>query len=294
MDYLKYVMLVGLASLSVAAVCCLALWLMAPLLLARARPAEQEPEAKAPPPSGPEKAGGGVPGVAFDFTPEQAPALAGLLEKEAPGDIAVVVSRMPAAAGRALLAALAPELRPEVMLSLAAPRAVGLGLMRAMKTELEDRLYGVVGGPAEAAAFIRALPYGERKGLLEKISSRDPGRFAELRALFVLDEDLLSLPPDDLQKLAAAVPAEKLGNFLPALPEELAVKLKEQFSGKAALALTKAAAQAVPGAKGKEAALGELVELVEKLAAKGVIAKPQPRAKTQAAPAAAAAKDDWG
>ncbi len=298
MDYLKYVMIVGLASLTVAAITCVALWLMGPYILARARPEPPEPGEDKPAPA---PAAASAPrGVTFDFTAAQAPALAGLLKKEAPGDIAIVVSRLPAEAGRALLAALSPEARVKVIQSLALPRTVDMELMRGMKAELENRLYGVVGGPAEAAPFIKNLSYKEKKSLLENIYAESPARGAELRAKFILDEDLAGMPDKDLQALAAAVPAETMGAYLPGLPEKVAARLKGQYSGKEALALQRVALAAAQGAAEKEAALAGFVDLVEKMAAKGAIERPKPQQKAKpasAAPAPAAAakpKRQWG
>ncbi len=286
MDYLKYVMIIGLASLSVAAVCCAALWLMAPLILARAGRAP-EPETEPPAPALPPGEAGS--GVVFDFSAAQAPELAKLLLKESPEDIAIVLSRLRGDAGRALLAALAPELRAQVLFSLAAPRSVEQELILGMKAELENRLYGVVGGAAAAAAFIRDLPYKERKSTLEKIYSQDPARGAGLRALFILDDDLAAMPEKDLRALAGAVPPEVMGGFLSALPDKFKTKIKEQYQEKAALALERAAAGG-QGQKEKEAALSAFMERVEKLVAKGIIAKPAPRLKA----AAPAATNSWG
>jgi len=285
MDYLKYVMIVGLASLSMAAVNCVVLWLMAPYIMGRAGPAGSEPGDNGPEPAPP--AGPAPRGVFFDFTAEQAPALAGLLKNESPEDIAVVVSRLPAGAGRALLAAHSPELRAKVLASLASPRTVDQELMRGMKAELENRLYGVVGGAAEAAPFIKALSYKERKAVLENVSSQNPARGAELRVRFVLDEDLAALPDKDLRALAAAVPVDTLGAWLPALPEKLKARLREQFTGKAALALQRAELGAPQGADRTEAALDGVIGLVEDLVAKGTIDRPKPQASAKAAAASA-------
>ncbi len=300
MDYLKYVMIVGLASLTVAAITCVALWLMGPYILARARPETPEPAADKPDPA--PAAAPPQRGVTFDFTAAQAPALAGLLKKESPEDTAVVVSRLPADAGRALLAALSPELRVKVIQSLALPRTVDLELMRGMKAELENRLYGVVGGSAEAAPFIKNLAYKEKKSLLENIYAENPARGAELRAKFILEEDLPGMPDKDLHALAAAVPAETMGAYLPALPEKLAARIKAEYSGKEALALQRVFLAAGQGAAEKEASLAGFIDLVEKMAAKGTIERPKPQAKAKpaaAAPAhapAAAAKPkrQWG
>ncbi|OIO02349.1 MAG: hypothetical protein COX65_04890 [Elusimicrobia bacterium CG_4_10_14_0_2_um_filter_56_8] len=288
MDYLKYVMIVGLASLSVAAVCCASLWLMAPLILARARRNGGEPmDDFLPETPHREEAGG----VTFNFTPEQGPALAGLLQNEGPEDIAIVLSHLPAEAGRAFFSALNAETRAKVLLSLATPRNVDMDLIRGMKAELENRLYGVVGSPAEAASFIAALPYKERKAILEKIVTADPDRGAELRAFFIFDEDLRAMPETDFKALAAAVTPQTMGGFLPALPEKLRIKIKDQYPGKLGLALEKAAPKGEQGPKEKEAALARFMELAEKLAAKGIIARPKPGAKTAGA---SAARNIWG
>ena len=110
MNYLNYAAIICVASLSAAVVCCAALWVMAPLILSRARPKEPEPGEAGPSPAC-QEAGEGC-GVLFNFTPGQAEALAGLLEKENPDDIAIILSRLPSDSGRALFAALAPELWP--------------------------------------------------------------------------------------------------------------------------------------------------------------------------------------
>lgn len=286
MDYLKYVMIVGLASLSVAAINCVALWLMAPYIFDRVRPERPEPSDSGREPS--PCAEPAPRGVFFDFTAEQAPALAGLLKKEIPDDVAVVVSRLPAAAGRALLAALLPELRLKVLVSLATPRTVDHALVRGMKAELENRIYGVVGGGAEAASFIKTLPYKEQKAVLESVYSQDPARGAELRARFILGEDLEGMPDKDLRALTAALPVDTLGAWLPALPEKLNARIKELFSGKGALALQKAVLGAPQGADKTAAALESFIGLVEKLAEKGIIERPRPAVKSMAAPAAPA------
>lgn len=203
----------------------------------------------------------------------------------------MVLSRLRPETGAALLAALAAEQRAKVLTSLVFPRNVGLELIRGMKTELENRLYGVVGGAAEAAPFLKGLPYKERKSLLDRICSQDPERGAELRAFFILDDDLLAMPDKDLKALAAAAGAEKLGALLPCLPDKLRAKLKEQFSGKDEAVLENAAPSVSPGPREREAGLAKFMELLEKLVARGVVARPQPKVKT---PAESAGKSPWG
>jgi len=291
LNYLNYVMVIGLTALSVAAVCCAALWLLAPAIFERGLAAQAASEG--PRPAATPRAGGGV---RFDFAAAEAPALAALLAGEDPGDIALVLSRMPGEAAAALLAALPAETRAAAALALAEPRRADMALLRAMKDELENRLYGASGGPAEAAALLKALPYGERKAVLEKVLAADAERGADLRALVPLDEDLLNLGEADFGALAAAVPPERMGPFIPALPDKLRGKVRAAYEGKAAAALEKRTPDGPYGKKEAEASLGEFMELFERLAEKGIVARPRPKAKAAPAQAAAAvkAKDDWG
>lgn len=293
LNYLNYVMVIGLTALSVAAVCCAALWLLAPAIFERGLAAQAAPDGSRP--AAPPRAGGGV---RFDFTPAEAPALAALLAGEAPGDLALVLSRMSAEAAAALLAALPAEVRAAAALALAEPRQTDMSLLRAMKDELENRLYGASGGPAEAAALLKALPYGERKALLEKAIAADAERGADLRLLVPLDEDLLNLGEADFAALAAAVPPERMGPFIPALPEKLRAKVRAAYEGRAAAALEKRVPDGPYGKKEAEAELGNFMELFERLAEKGIVARPKPKVKAAPAQAAAEvkakAKDDWG
>jgi len=292
MNYLGYVIITGGAALAAAAICFTALWYFAPALLARMRPEAPEPAPAAAPESAP---AGSSPAALLDFTPEQAPALAALLEKESGEDIGLVLSQLPAHSALALLSALPESRRPGALLGLASAQKPDLDLLRAIKGELENRLYGKQGGPAEAAALVKALPYAGRKALLDKICALDAARGAELRALAPLAEDLQELPEKDLAALAAAVPPEKMGAFLNELPEKLRAGLKAAYAGKAAQDLEKAAARVAAG-KAEAAPLNDFMELMEKLWARGIVGRPAPKAKAApAAPAPApAAKDDWG
>lgn len=291
LNYLNYVMVIGLTALSVAAVCCAALWLLAPALFERGLAGQAAPEG--PRPAAPPRAGGGV---RFDFTPAEAPALAALLGGEEPGDIALVLSRMSGEAAAALLGALPAEVRAAAALALAEPRRADMALLRAMKDELENRLYGASGGPAEAAALLKALPYGERRGVLEKALAADAERGADLRSLVPLDEDLLNLREADFSALAAAVPPERMGPFIPALPDKLRARVRAGYEGKAAAALEKRVPEGPYAKKEAEAELGKFMELFERLADKGIVARPKLNTKAAPAQAAAAvkAKDDWG
>jgi flagellar motor switch protein FliG len=291
LNYLSYVMVIGLAALSVAAVCCAALWLLAPAIFERGLAGQTAPDGQRP--AAPPRAAGGV---RFDFTAAEAPALAALLGGEAPGDIALVLARLSGEAAAALLGALPAEVRAAAALALAEPRQADMALLRAMKDELENRIYGASGGPAAAAALLKALPYGERKAVLEKALAADAERGAALRALVPLDEDLLNLGEADFSALAAAVPPERMGPFIPALPDKLRARVRGGYEGRAAAALEKRVPDGPYGKKEAEAELGNFMELFERLAEKGIVARP--RARAQAAPAKAAAavkaKDDWG
>lgn len=298
--YSGYVTMVAVAALAASALACAAVWLFGPALLSRgaasAAPGDQPRPAPAP---------GGVDkrGPRFDFTPEQAPALAALLARETGDDIGVVLWYLPAPAALALLAALPAAKRAGALLGMAAQREVDGGLVRAVKGELEDRLfYGRVGGPQEAAALLKSLPYGERKTLVEAACAADPVRAAGLRAQVLLDEDLLDIGEGDLESLASAVRAQDMAPFLKAMPVPLQEKLRAAYPPKAAALFDKAPDYA--DAAEAEARLGEFLDLVEKISAKGLMNRPRPKARPAAAAAAAVPAapsgparrkdDDWG
>ncbi|MDD2805635.1 MAG: hypothetical protein PHV33_08780 [Elusimicrobiales bacterium] len=290
MNYLGYVIITGGAALAAAAICFTALWYFAPALLARVRPEAAESAPAAAPESAPALR---APAALLDFTPEQAPALAALLEKESDEDIGLVLSQLPAPSGLALLSALPEGRRAGALLGLASAQAPDLDLLRAIKGELENRLYGKQGGPGEAAALLKALPYAGRKALLDRLCALDAARGAEVRAQVPLAEDLQDLTEKDLAALAAAVQPEKMGAFLSELPEKLRTRLKAAYTGKAAQDLEKAEARVAAG-KAAGAPPGDLLELVEKLQARGIVGKPAPKVKAAPAAPAPAAKDDWG
>ncbi|MDA8132078.1 MAG: hypothetical protein M0011_11295 [Elusimicrobia bacterium] len=287
LNYINYVMVIGLASLSVAAVTCAALWLMAPALFSRLRPAGGEPE------TGPDGRGPAEErcGVVFDFPPSLAPSLAALLAGESQDDTAIVVSCLRSDTAAALLSVLEPPRRADVLASLAVPKRVDMDLLRGMKAELENRLYGSVGGAALAADLIRAMPRAERGMVLQQLASRGDKAGNDLRGMFLLEEDLDGLSDRDVGALAGAVQPADMARFLPALPEKLRSRLKGAYKDKAAAALEKAAPRAMKTAE-KEAAAASFIGLVEKLSAKGIVTRPGFRPKAPVPEAAD--KDDRG
>lgn len=304
MGYPGYVTMVAVAALAASGLSLAALWFLGPALLARgaASPAPGDPPRPAPAPA----AGGDKRGQRFDFTPEQAPALAALLARETGDDIGLVLWYLPAPSALALLAALPEAKRPGALLGMAARREVDGGLVRAVRGELEDRLfYGSVGGPQEAAALAKSLPYGERKILIEAACAADPVRAAGLRGQVLLDEDLLEMGAGDVEALASAVRAQDMAAYLKAMPGPLQEKLRAAYPPKAAALFDKA--PDCSDVNEAEARLGEFLDLVEKISARGLMNRPRPKAKpaaaaVPAAPAAPAAPagpakrkdDDWG
>ncbi len=287
LNYINYVMVIGLASLSVAAVTCVSIWLLAPVLFSRVRPSAGE-QAQAPEERKPAEERRGM---VFDFPPSLAPSLAALLAKESPEDTAIVVSCLREDTAAALLSVLEPPRRVDLLAGLAVPRQVDMELLRGMKAELENRLYGSVGGADQAASLIRALPRPERRTVLQQLASRGDKAGNDLRGMFLLEEDLEALSDKDVRALAGAVRPADMARFLPALPDKLRARLKGSYRDKAAAELEKALPRAMKTAE-KEAAAASFIELVEKLSAKGLVTKP--RFKPKAAAPAVPDKDDWG
>lgn len=290
MNYLGYVLITGISALAASIICLAAMWLLVPGFAARLRGAEPEAPETAPDPA--PRPAAAQQGPRFNFTPEQAPALAALLEREADDDVAAVLWHLPPETGRALLAALPAARRNGAALSLAVQRDADMAFVRAAMGELENRLCGRMGGPEGTAALVKALPYGDRKALLDGICAADPARAAGVRALLLTCEDLADAPEQDLRSLAAAVPPHAMAAYLPALPDKLRDRIKAAYPAKGAEALDKGRPPA--GRKEADDRISEFLDLVEKVAARGLMPRPKPRIKAAAPKPAPAAADDWG
>ena len=262
MDYFAYVF-ISLLSASAAAV-------FTYKLSRRRAPAAPAAPAPAAEPRGPVS-------LFFCFSEAEVPALAGLLEDEDPADAALVLSRMPRPAAAALLAALPPSRRAAALAAMAKPRPADLYTLRAMRDELLRRMYPETGGEAETASFLAAMPYADRKAALEYMASHAPAVASALREDFIMEEDLMLMPDGEMRAFCAAASPHELGVLLPALPEPLAIRIRQQFSEQAALAAHKSASGAP--ALSREAAVAALVAMAETLRSRGLIRKPPVKGK---------------
>ena len=289
MNYLVYFLLSIAASCAAAAVCLGALWLLAPALGARFNggpPRRGDRRAPAAGPSAPEP--GPEPAdtrITFRLRREQLPALAEMLRKETPDNVAIVLSRLPPPQRPELLSLLGRELGQQALVSLAAVRFVDDEMLSMLKEEIEKRLDSVVGGPGEAVALINSYPYSERKEILSRLEAGGAQFAGEARALLVLDEDLLSLSDKDTAALAAALPPEQLAGVFHSLPDKLRYKIKGQLDAKTLALVEKAAPDYSPARHKQAEDMEKFMAAVVALIDSGRVARPAVRAK--APPAAA-------
>ncbi|MDT8287637.1 MAG: hypothetical protein RQ748_11035, partial [Elusimicrobiales bacterium] len=267
------VIFVAITALSVAVVCCAALWLMAPYLMRRAGLRGPADELISAPREFP-----GKKDILSDFTPGQATAIASMLANETAADIALVVSHMRRETGLELLKALPAGQRAAALLNLAAPQAADPKLLRALKREIEDRLYAAPdGNPSKAAEYLSAMPYRERKDTVSEILALDAGHGAEIRAGVIMEEDLLNMSDDAFSGLASVTAPEDVAPLLPDLPEAIRSRIEAAYTGRSAKTLKKKTAAA--SGKGRDASLDEFIRMVEKFSAQGLIPKPKPKVK---------------
>lgn len=282
MNYFIYFLLSVTASCAAAAVCLGALWLLAPVLLARAGAAapafRKEPPPAATPAGAPAAEAARPepeePRLCFTLRPEQLPMLADMLRKETPDNIAIVISRMQPGLRRELLSLMDKELVRLVLVSLAAVRFVNYDMLAGLKEEIEKRLDGVVGGVEESAELINQLPYAERREIARQLETADPRLACKARALITLEEDLLSLSEKDLGVLAGALPPEQMAEVFHSLPEKLRARIKGSLPAKALALAEKAAPPRAADRRVKDEHMEKFMSAALALIASGRIARP--------------------
>lgn len=170
--------------------------------------------------------------LTFNVRRDQVPLLAGMLRKEEPENISLVVYHLPDEVRGELLSSLGRELASQVILKLATVRFVDREMVEEIKQELEKRLDSAVGGVERAVEMIAPMRYSEKKELLRQFAASDPKLAAEIRSGFIFDEDLLSLSEKDLGIVATAIPPVQWAEVFPGIPDDLRNKIKKQLSEK--------------------------------------------------------------
>lgn len=208
-----------------------------------------------------------------------AEALAMVLAREQPQTVALVLSALDADKAVNVLNRLPPAVQPEVVYRMAKVESVNPELLKevgqALAAELRAAAVGgvrKVEGRQVALDVLRNKPVAEQGELMQKIEERDADLATELRAKLLTFEDLVHLPDRDIQTLLREFDTKVLMVALKGASPTTAAKIFKNMSSRAADMLRDDMAAMGPlRLADVEAAQGQLISVVTRLAGEGKI-----------------------
>ena len=224
--------------------------------------------------AGPAAEAGGGAGAVFDVKVEQVPLLKYMLEREEPANIAVIVSRLPPAARKALMGAFDRQLASRIMLNMATVRFVEPEVVSEIKEELERKLNGAVGGMPRVIEFMGEMGLRAKKDMIKIFETEEPKLAAELRARVLLDDDVEALSDKDLSMLLSALTPADWSDALPALRDDFKARIKTGMPERSWQIIEQNTRFNVPSAERAEAGLEKMVASAERLIREGKISRP--------------------
>jgi len=170
--------------------------------------------------------------------------LAGALEPESPGAVALLLGELAAERTAEVLSVLADDRRDAVVRELSQGRTTPPALLERLAGAVLVRAVELPATPPDRtdrvqrlAAVLRAVPKPQRKRMLDAIREQDEATAdAILEKLYVF-EDILRLPDRTIQKLLAEVDSMLLSMALSGADETLQAKLMANLSKRARAAL---------------------------------------------------------
>ena len=224
--------------------------------------------------AGPEAAAGAGGGAVFDVKVGQVPLLKYMLEREEPANIAVIVSRLPPDARKALMGAFDRKLASRIMLNMATVRFVEPEIVAEIKEELERKLNGAVGGMPRVIEFMGEMGLKAKKDMIKIFEAEEPALAAELRSRVLLDDDVAALSDKDLSMLLSALTPADWSDAMPALRDDFKARIKTGMPERSWQIIEQNARFNAPSAERAEAGLEKLVASAERLIKEGKITRP--------------------
>lgn len=215
--------------------------------------------------------------VVFNVRPDQVEALADMLKKEEPANIALVASHLRPELRQALLKGLPADVAEEVMVSLGRVRYVEPEVIANLKDELERRLAGAVGGLGRLIEMVSASEMGERRRILDGLRAKDPELAEEVRRRVFLLEDLARLSRDEWSLLNSRIGYEDWAAALSDGPQSVVDALRQSMTEGAWKVLEQMIAAKTADAKTRAAAQEKVAKAVSDLVASGRMLNPSSR-----------------
>ncbi|OGS13588.1 MAG: hypothetical protein A2285_03715 [Elusimicrobia bacterium RIFOXYA12_FULL_57_11] len=148
-------------------------------------------------------------GAVFNVPAEKLSILVGMLAKDDPADIALILMHLPPGLRSRFISMFPVEKGSEIVASVAKVRFVDLDMIAKIKEELERRLSGAVGGYERALEVIGSVDVRAKKALYENLRKNHPEIAARVRSTMIFLEDIEKLTDKDLAILIGTVSVEQ-------------------------------------------------------------------------------------
>lgn len=212
--------------------------------------------------------------LTFNVKLGQVPLLASMLKKEEPENISLIVYHLPDEIRGELLSCLGKDLASQVILKLATVRFIDKQMIEEIKEELEKRLDSAVGGVEKAVEMIAPMRYSEKKEMVRQFATHDPALAAEIRSVFIFDEDLLSLSEKDLGIVASSIPVVQWAEVFPGMNGALQGKIKKQLAEKSVQMIEQTMKYTALNQRRQDEAMDKFMGIMAGLVKDGRIPKP--------------------
>lgn len=172
-----------------------------------------------------------------EYTPQF---IAEQLSLEHPQSIAVILAQLPLERGALIVAHLADDIRPEVMLRVANLETVSSDVIHELEDEIATMFHREVGSPTPlggtevAAKLLNGVPKADGQLILDKMDTRDPEIAADIRKQMLTFNDLESIDKRGFQSLLREIPTEDLVIALKTASDEMKEKVFSNVSSRAA------------------------------------------------------------
>jgi flagellar motor switch protein FliG len=166
--------------------------------------------------------------------------LAGILRREHPQTVALVLANLEPEAGAGILEVLPEEIRPEVVVRMATIDKTNPEVIKQIEQVIEKQVSSGFAsvtyseGSKTVAEVLNRVDPTTQKTILEKLDEHSPSLAEQIRGLMFTFEDLINVDDRGLQRLLKDIEQKDLVLSLKAAGEEVATKIFRNMSERTA------------------------------------------------------------
>ncbi|HNW43537.1 MAG TPA: flagellar M-ring protein FliF C-terminal domain-containing protein [Elusimicrobiales bacterium] len=216
----------------------------------------------------------------FSVAPDKLSVLVGILAKDEPADIALILVHLPLQLRNRFLSMFPPEKAAEIVASVANVRFVDPEMITSIREALEKRLNGAIGGYEKALEIISNAGMSEKKSILENLQKNHPEIAERVRPNIIFLEDIEKISERDMVILAGALSVEKWMLAAWKMTGAAKAKLKAQLTARSWQMIEQSMQYERPAEEKINMAVEEVVAVTLKLIAESRITNPHPGALT--------------